>query len=113
MEYCFRCERQQGEWHRGMNGKMRVGDKEYTPREDYLMFSEEKRDRNLPSVEQAKKKFLQQAISCPLCKTPPEELSWVYLVIPRWACKNADENEGWITICDRCKLQIDFFVEKK
>lgn len=87
-------------------------DKEY-PREDYLMFSEDKRDRTMPSVEEAKKKYLQQAIPCPLCKTPPEELTWVYLVIPRWACKNADENEGWITICDRCKLQIDFFVEKK
>lgn len=66
-----------------------------------------------PSVEEAKKKFLPQALPCPLCKTPPEELSWVYLVIPPWACKGEHKREGWVTICDRCKLQIDFFVERK
>ena len=48
---------------------------------------------------------------CPLSKTPPEELSWIYLVIPSWAGKDTEEKEGLVTICDRCKLQIDFFAK--
>lgn len=76
------------------------------------MFSKDEYHRGLPSVEQAKERYLDQAMPCPLCKTPPEQLSWVYMVIPQWACKDAEQNEGWVTICDRCKIQIDFFVEK-
>jgi len=91
---------------------MEVGMWEYLVKEDYLMAGEDKRRPGLPSVEQAKKRFLPQAISCPLCKTPPKELSWVYLVIPEWACKNSAEHKGWVTICDQCKLQVDFFAER-
>jgi len=91
---------------------MSVGNREYSVRENCLMSSENNSQNELPSVEEAKERFLQQAMPCPLCKTPPEQLSWVYLVIPQWACKDAEETGGWMTICDRCKLQIDFFVKK-
>lgn len=93
-------------------GGMGLGYGEYIIQEDFLMSGEEKYRRGLPSVEKAKEKFLEQAMPCPLCKTPPEQLSWVYMVIPKWACKDAEQNEGWVTICDRCKIQIDFFLEK-
>jgi hypothetical protein len=93
-------------------GEMGLGYGEYIIREDCLMSSEDERRRGFPSVEKAKEKFLEQAMPCPLCKTPPEQLSWVYMVIPQWACKDAEQNEGWVTICDRCKIQIDFFLEK-
>lgn len=76
------------------------------------MSGKEKYRRGFPSVEKAKEKFLEQAIPCPLCKTPPEQLSWVYMVIPEWVCKDATQKKGWVTICDRCKIQIDFFVDK-
>lgn len=85
---------------------------EHITREDCLMSTEDIHYCGVPSVEKAKEKFLQQALPCPLCKTPPEQLSWVFLVIPQWACKNLDEQEGWVTICDRCRLQIDFFVQR-
>ena len=85
---------------------------EFIIREEYLMSSKDKRHNGLPSVEKAKEKFLDQAMPCPLCKTPPEQLSWVYMVIPQWACKDAEQNEGWVTICDRCKIQIDFFMQR-
>ena len=91
---------------------MRLENGEYIAREDRMMSSEDIRRRVVPSVEEAKEKFLQYAIPCPLCKTPPEQLSWVYMVIPQWACKDAEQHEGWVTICDRCKIQIDFFSEK-
>lgn len=76
------------------------------------MSGEDESHRTIPSVEEAKQKFLQQAVPCPLCKTPPEQLTWVYLVIPQWACNDAEQNEGWVTICDRCKLQVDFFAQR-
>jgi hypothetical protein len=91
---------------------MGLGYGEYIISEDFLMSSEEKNRQAFPSVEKAKEKFLEQAMPCPLCKTPPEQLSWVYMVIPQWACKDAEQHEGWVTICDLCKIQIDFFSEK-
>jgi hypothetical protein len=97
--------------HEG-EGEMSLGNGEYIVREDRLMSKEDIRHRGVPSVEEAKEKFIQHAMPCPLCKTPPEQLSWVYMVIPQWACKDAEQNEGWVTICDRCKIQIDFFVQR-
>jgi hypothetical protein len=94
-------------------GEMDIGRGQYGVQEDYPMVGEDKRGPGFPSVEQAKKCFLPLAIPCPLCKTPPEALSWVYLVIPRWACKNTAEHKGWVTVCDQCKVQINFFVEKE
>jgi hypothetical protein len=91
---------------------MSSGSGEYSVREAYLMSSEDDRYSVLPSAEEAKKRFLAQAMHCPLCKTPPERLSWVYLVIPEWACRDAVQRKGWVTICDHCKLQIDFFAEE-
>jgi hypothetical protein len=76
------------------------------------MFSEDKRNLEFPPAEEAKRRFLSHAMPCPLCKALPERLSWIYIVIPEWACKDAGERKGWVTICDQCKLQIDFFVEK-
>jgi hypothetical protein len=93
-------------------GDMGLGYGEFIIEEEYLMSMDDRHHSGLPSVEKAKEKYLEQAIPCPLCKTPPEQLSWVYMVIPEWACKSAEQNEGWVTICDRCKIQIDFFLEK-
>jgi hypothetical protein len=92
---------------------MSMGLWQYTAREDYLLSGEDMRDRGMPSIEQAKRRFLPQAIPCPLCKMPPEKLSWVYLVVPKWACKDAAGQKGWVTICDQCKRQINFFVAKE
>ena len=63
------------------------------------------------SVEEAKEKYLTQAGPCPLCKTPADKLSWIYLVTPEWTWQTLCGKAGWMTVCDRCKLQIDFFVD--
>jgi hypothetical protein len=94
-------------------GEMDVDIWQYDGQEDYLMAGEDKCRLGFPSVAQAKERFLPLAIPCPLCKMPPEALSWVYLVIPEWACRNEAEHKGWVTICDQCKRQINFFVEKE
>lgn len=91
---------------------MSLEDGEFIAREGRLMSKEDIRRHGVPSVEEAKEKFIQYAQPCPLCKTPPEQLSWASMVIPQWACKDAEQNEGWVTICNRCKIQIDFFVQQ-
>jgi hypothetical protein len=83
---------------------------EYTPREDCQVSGAKRTHNGLLSVEDAKGLFLMQALSCPVCKTPPQQLSWIYVVISPWINKEAEGKEGWATICDRCKLQINFFA---
>jgi hypothetical protein len=90
---------------------MSVGNGEHVISTDCLMLGEDKRRSRLPSVEEAKERFFQRGLPCPLCKTPPEQFSWIYLVIPPWASKDAEKKAGWLIICDRCKLKIDFFAE--
>ncbi|MCJ7664272.1 MAG: hypothetical protein MUO24_08525 [Desulfobacterales bacterium] len=89
---------------------MSAGGREYASGESCLMFGEDKGQNRLPSVEETKERFHWQALSCLLCKAPPEELSWIYLGIPPWASKDAEKKAGWLIICDRCKLKIDFFA---
>ena len=83
---------------------------EYVVREDFLVSGANGSHNELLSVDAAKELFLREALSCPVCKTPPEQLSWIYLVISPWRSKDAEGKEGWATICDRCKLRINFFA---
>lgn len=92
------------------SGRIRVENGEHTLREDFLVSGANKSHNGLPSVEDAKERFLMQTLPCPVCETPPEQLSWIYLVISPWTSKEAEGKEGWVTICDRCKLQINFFA---
>ena len=93
-------------------GEINVRNREYALKDDWFMSTGDKSCSGLPSVEEAKKKFLQQAMPCPFCKTPPERLSWVYLIVTQWARKDLDRGKGWLTICDHCNLQINFFGER-
>lgn len=92
------------------SGRIRMENGEYTHREVFLVSGENRSHNGLLSVEEAKERFLMQALPCPVCKTPPEQLSWIYLVISPWISKDAEGKEGWVTTCDRCKLQINFFA---
>ena len=83
---------------------------EHTLREDLLVSGANRSHNGLPSVEEAKERFRMQALPCPACKTPPEQLSWIFLVITPWTSKDVEGKEGWVTICDRCKLRINFFA---
>lgn len=55
--------------------------------------------------------YEERARACPNCNALPAALRWFpYESSPEsWAalCGRA----GWMTACDRCKLQIDFFIE--
>ncbi len=84
---------------------------ENSSRKDILTFSGDERLRGQQAIEEAKQRYLKRAAPCPLCATPAEQLSWVYLIPSQWACQALCEKAGWMTVCNRCRLQIDFFEE--
>jgi hypothetical protein len=67
----------------------------------------------LVSIREVKQRYLPKARACPQCYEPPETLIWVYYKTPpppEWmlrACGRA----GWVTVCEECKRQVDFFTE--
>jgi len=53
----------------------------------------------------------ERAIACPECHTPGERLTWIHFSSPAWTWQNLCGREGWLTVCDRCHLQVQFFAE--
>lgn len=64
---------------------------------------------DLPSSD--KDHYLLNALPCPCCKSSASELSWIYFVSPKttweWMCGRA----GWLTVCEKCRIQVQFFLE--
>lgn len=90
-----------------------------------------RRNPELQRYHGVNKEYLVEARSCPKCETPPERLRWVYVrddaqlsettgalqhrETPQSSQRpGAHEcREGYLLICDRCPLQVDFFCERK
>lgn len=51
------------------------------------------------------------AESCPTCGTLSENLTWIYFVSPPWSWRELCGSAGWITVCDKCHVQVQFFCE--
>jgi hypothetical protein len=71
-------------------------------------------DKNLQkqySLEEAMNDYLKKASPCPKCKLSPEKLSWFYFITPLRYWKHRSGRAGWITVCDQCNYQVDFFSE--
>jgi hypothetical protein len=63
------------------------------------------------SLAQAKERYGSRAIACWSCGSSPELLTWVRFVSPAWTWKALCGCAGWLTICERCHLQVDFLLE--
>lgn len=59
-----------------------------------------------------KKKYLVQAKPCPRCGKKPDELYWIYFESPEFTWELLCGRAGWLTICDTCHYQVNFFLEK-
>lgn len=77
------------------------------------------------------REYLIEARYCPKCGAPPEQLRWIYVRersgdIPSNEHAPSGEQansfglpvrpqcrEGYLLICDRCHLQVDFFCERR
>lgn len=49
---------------------------------------------------------------CPKCHAPASELGWLYFRSPKWTwMESLCGRAGWMTVCDRCHVQVDYFGE--
>lgn len=48
---------------------------------------------------------------CPECGTPPAFLTWFYFESPPWTWEKLCGRAGWMTLCEWCERQVDFFIE--
>lgn len=63
-------------------------------------------------ADQARAGYLKWAKPCPNCGAPPERLSWFYFRSPEWTWQeDLCGRAGWMTVCDPCHVQVDFFME--
>lgn len=56
-------------------------------------------------------KYAEYADRCPGCHTPPEHLTWVYFRSPDRTWEMLCGRAGWMTVCEWCEVQVDFFLE--
>jgi hypothetical protein len=54
---------------------------------------------------------VQSARSCPECGAEPGALTWIHFRSPAWTWEQLCGREGWLSVCDRCRMQIDFCLE--
>ncbi len=55
--------------------------------------------------------YLAHAKCCRECGTNPEKLAWFYFESPSCTWESECGRAGWMIVCDRCHLQVDFFLE--
>lgn len=63
------------------------------------------------AVEFAQGQFTAQAGPCPQCGQPASDLFWFSISDAEAAWDTGAGRVGFLTICRRCKLQVDFFID--
>ena len=63
------------------------------------------------AVEFAQEQFLDQARSCPNCGRAAAELRWLSVSDAESAWDAGTGRVGFLTVCEPCRLQVDFFVD--
>lgn len=56
-------------------------------------------------------KYRATAKPCPKCGKASADLVWFYFESPKWTWENLCGRAGWMTVCDTCHVQVDFFLE--
>jgi hypothetical protein len=73
-----------------------------------------RRNRRLQAkhpIAEGKSRYLAEAKSCPKCQTTADELAWLYFESPPETWPMECGVAGWMTVCDRCRVQVNFFSE--
>jgi HEAT repeat protein len=70
---------------------------------------EEMRGMSNPSTEEAKLAYARQAHNCPICGKAANELAWFFFSTPPKTWQDLMGHAGWMTVCDDCHIQVDFF----
>jgi hypothetical protein len=86
-------------------------DEDQFPWEDVEAARRNQRLQREHPVSEGKQRYAASARPCPKCHTPAEALSWFYFESPAETWEHLCGRAGWITVCDHCRLQVDFFLE--
>jgi hypothetical protein len=62
-------------------------------------------------AEAAKQKYGKRAHPCPKCGAAADKLGWFYYKSPPPTWKMLCGHLGWMTVCQQCDVQVDFFPE--
>jgi hypothetical protein len=59
----------------------------------------------------AQEQFGEQAKSCPTCDTAAKKLVWFSVSSPESDWDTGTGKVGFLTLCEKCKLQVDFLID--
>ena len=65
------------------------------------------------AMEFAKEMYLNGAKSCPKCGESPENLFWFGIQSSNESWDRGEGKAGFLTICEKCNLQVDFFRDEE
>jgi len=65
------------------------------------------------AVSGAQEMLIAEASPCPQCGQPAKDLSWFSVSDPEVDWDAGIGRVGWLTICERCRLQVDFLLDQE
>jgi hypothetical protein len=60
----------------------------------------------------AQRAFGGAALACPTCGLHALKHTWFYFESPEWTWERLCGRAGWMTVCDACHRQVNFFLDK-
>lgn len=63
------------------------------------------------SIEMAQDLHLDRARACPECGRLPKDLFWFSISDPEVAWDRGTGRVGFLTLCEKCRLQVDFLID--
>ena len=60
---------------------------------------------------EARQSYGSFANPCPKCQATADKLSWFYFESPAETWESLCGRAGWMTVCDRCHAQVEYFGE--
>lgn len=63
------------------------------------------------AISEAKGRYLAEANGCPCCEKQADNLTWQYFRSPKWTWEQLCGRAGYLTICENCSRQVEFFCE--
>ncbi len=85
-------------------------DPEIFPWEDVRAAQHNTRLQKKNDVAAARSQHLSQAQPCPKCGATAAELSWIFFSSPKWTWEHLCGRAGYLTICEPCNWQVEFFL---
>ena len=66
------------------------------------------RRRRIPR--EVREQLRRSPATCPQCGQGADRLRWIHFRSPEWTWQHLCGREGWLAVCDACRLQVEFHV---